>query len=177
MTVRTIVFESLYLVADALFAGLQSEIDAVIKQASSATAAAIPEIQMRWANFHAFEAACCAVGTVNVGERFIILSVEPSLEAKVPSKPYLVAAATWLAAAAPVILAACRSGDSSGWAEPIVDGRLWKGENGFNVGRWEFWKKRVDEIREGGKVNDDTAALLRRAFVAMEKAERAKGKK
>ena len=57
---------------------------------------------------------------------------------------------------------------------------MWKGKEGFSEGRWEFWKTRLEELRESkqGGLSDETAGLMRQAFVAMEKAERAKkGKK
>ncbi|KAM7219731.1 Protein of unknown function (DUF3632) domain containing protein [Rhypophila decipiens] len=166
---------------------LQAQITETLKSAPSAKEGAssdsLSSLQRRWANFHAFNAKCCAAGTVHVGENFMILAAEKSLEATAPGplqfQLYALAAAAWLAYAAPAILALCRTNASSGWHEAAAADKLWKGKEGFSEGRWKFWKTRLEELRtQGGIGDDETVALMRQAFVAMEKTERAKkGKK
>ena len=136
----------------------------------------------RWINFHAFNAKCCAAGTVNVGTNFLILAVEQSLEAVTPEpvrlRFYSPAVAAWLAYAAPAVLEECRTNAPSHWRESSCKDRLWEGKDGFSVGRWEFWKSQLEVLRQKEGVDEDTALLMMQAFVSMEKAERAKkGKK
>ncbi|KAM7188781.1 Protein of unknown function (DUF3632) domain containing protein [Rhypophila sp. PSN 637] len=165
---------------------LQAQITETIKSAPSAKGASsesFSSLQRRWANFHAFNAKCSAAGTVHVGENFMILAAEKSLEATAPGplqlQFYAPAAAAWLAYAAPAVLALCRTNASSGWHEAAAADKLWKGKEGFSDGRWEFWKTRLEELRTQGGIDDgETVSLIRQAFVAMDKAERAKkGKK
>lgn len=153
----------------------------MLRSSSSAKQPASDEVsllQSRWTNFHVFNAKSHTAGAVNLGERFLIPAAEKSLEAKSPGllqlQFYAPAAAAWLAYAAPAVLAKCRTNAPSGWYEAAPGEKLWKGKEGFSEGRWEFWKSRLEELRTQGDIDDDTTSLMRQAFVAMEKAERAK---
>jgi hypothetical protein len=156
---------------------MQGAINEKLKSARKLPAGLAGDLPRRWTNFHIFEAKCETAGTLAVGISFSLLAIEESLEAKNPSVDHCNAAAAWLAYAAPAILAACRENSPSGWTEPISDERIWKGQNGYSIGRWELWKKRTEELRVGGLLPDETSAMLRQAYVAMGKAEREKAKK
>ena len=70
---------------------------------------------------------------------------------------------------------------STGWFG--YNSELWDQSKGFSKERWEFWKGRLIALGNIETFSDETKELMRRAGLAMEKAERAvekekeKGKK
>ncbi|KAM7195802.1 hypothetical protein V8F20_007372 [Naviculisporaceae sp. PSN 640] len=131
---------------------------------------AIVTLKIRWTNFHTFVAKSSAAGVVDLAENFLIPVAKKSLEAKSPGfwklRFYTPAAAAWLAYAAPSIWGIIRM-------ESTDSREARQSTSNFNKERWEIWMIRLEQLRWQSGLDYETRSLLRQAFVAMERAERA----
>jgi Protein of unknown function (DUF3632) len=148
----------------------------------------------KWINFEAFSAMAVNAGLVKPdpwylgwGGYCIMDALERKTKTakrkwdKVLTLEYrVVAACHWLINAGRLIL---RDGEKMSPSVFGYDSELWDKNQGFSKERWQFWKERLIILGDIEKLGDETKELLRRAGVAMEKAERAvekekeKGKK
>ena len=93
--------------------------------------------------------------------------VEPDKRAKAYHKQgpgldvYVPLAVMWLFLCGNVIFVHCRRSGSSnqpGTGRPRYNdaGRNWKGVDGFSIDRWNFWKRRIGEIKDHDQVSEKT---------------------
>ena len=90
---------------------------------------------------------------------------------------FVPAAANWILVAGKVLLDLCRRGIDSeqqvfnDWhGGPYVGKTLWYGTNGFDMSRWEFWKKRFGEIVQL-PAKENVVDLSMQAMAEMERLE------
>ena len=55
---------------------------------------------------------------------------------------------------------------------PWSVGALWKGQKGFSIERWKFWRERFEAVRAVEGVSDFTREWADRAWTAMGAVER-----
>ena len=128
-------------------------------------------IRIRQRNFVAFSARLTQSGLADRAEHFSIyyfraaFEVEPDKRAKAYHKQgpgmdvYVPLAVMWLFLCGNVIFAHCRrSSNHPGTGRPRYNdaGRNWKGGNGFSIDRWNFWKKRIGEIKDHDQASEKT---------------------
>jgi hypothetical protein len=136
-------------------------------------------LSTRWSNLHEFYAKLEAgkMPQLGLGLSLALVTIEQALETKSPSLPHLElhapAASQWFVHAAPLVLEASERNQMSSMTS---DSEVWKGEHGFSVERWELWKGKFDALHGKEGLSGDAAHAARRAFVAMEKAERRRKK-
>lgn len=138
----------------------------------------------KWINFETFSAMSLNAGLFQPSPRYlgcggycIIDALERKTKTvkrkwdRVLTLEYrLVAACQWLIHAGRLIL---RDGEKIHLSSFGYDSELWDEHQGFSRERWQFWKERLVILGDIEKLGEDTKELLRRAGVAMEKAERA----
>ena len=138
------------------------------------TSSAQKSIRIRQRNFVAFSARLTQSGLADRAEHFSIyyfrvaFEVEPDTRAKAYHKQgpgmdvYVPLAVMWLFLCGNVIFAHCRrstgSSNQPGIGRPRHNdaGRNWKGGNGFSIDRWNFWKKRIGEIKDHDQASEKT---------------------
>jgi hypothetical protein len=54
---------------------------------------------------------------------------------------------------------------------PAKGGRLWKGKEGFSIGRWLFWKRRFKEVQENAMARDETRRIVSETKKVMERLD------
>lgn len=87
---------------------------------------------------------------------------------------YLSPAAVWIRLAGPVIYKYCVEGyDKAGATCRLLEGSTWQwtGDLGFNLERWEFWKRRLGELAVEVS-EEETQRLLEEALSTMESVEK-----
>jgi len=139
----------------------------------------------KWVNFEAFSAMCINAELfqlndwyVGAGMHRIVDGLERKTKTlktrkwdKVLTLEYRVAVAShWLIHTGRNIL---RDGEKMSPSFFGYDSELWDKNKGFDKERWESWKERLVVVGGIEKLSEDTKELVRRAGVAMEKAEQA----
>ena len=118
-----------------------------------------------WANLNAFAAQLTVAGVDF--SRYAIWALREALEEDSPELPrVLPAAVEWFRLAGPVLASlAQRAADADGSDQA---GRLGReaglADRGFSVGRWNFWRHRLEDISAAG---GDTAAKAREGLEYM----------
>jgi hypothetical protein len=119
-----------------------------------------------WANLNAFAAQLTMAGLDF--SRYAIWALRDALEEDSPELPLVLPAAVeWFRQAGPVLasLAVQRAADADGSDQA---GRLCREADvagrGFSVGRWNFWRRRLEDISAAGS---DTAAKAREGLEYM----------
>ena len=122
-----------------------------------------------WANLNAFAAQLTVAGVDF--SRYAIWALREALEEDSPELPLVLPAAVeWFRHAGPVLasLAGQRAADADGGDQA---GRLCReaglAGRGFSVGRWNFWRRRLEDISAAG---GDTAAKARQGLEYMREA-------
>lgn len=71
-------------------------------------------------------------------------------------------AEVWICLCAKVILHFCRENGEGADRNDLPGGKHWKGRKGFSVERWEFWKKKLDEIAVNEEASDETRSTAKK---------------
>lgn len=88
---------------------------------------------------------------------------------------YIPSAATWFLIAGKKIYELCKSNyrrkDSSRYLAKEKKDYQWRGDNGYCLERWAFWRKRFGEIKMTQGLQDDVKDIAGRAFIKMGEVE------
>lgn len=74
-------------------------------------------------------------------------------------------AALWFIHCSPRLYEACRNQE---YRDRVLGGRLWKGEAGFNIPRWEFWRSRFEELKRSHLATEETIKACKAALNGMD---------
>ena len=129
------------------------------------------ETRRRWKNLNAF-AARLTTAKCQDFLNFGLWSLRDALEQKqtdiLSLDGHAPAAAQWMLHAGQAIFE-CEEEikPSATGGDPYRPGELWSGKHGFCRKRWEFWKQRFAWVAEVGRLDNETRACAREAFMAM----------
>lgn len=138
-------------------------------------------VNTKWVNYHLFTARLIAANLLDGHYLALTLIVEalekeaPLLDLDSEQESNIRAAAQYFIYAAKNMLhnpfqdKANATAYSTSWGD---SSELWKGDKGFSLERWNFWKTRFGEIRVMEELDEETREASRRAEVAMDKSER-----
>jgi hypothetical protein len=138
--------------------------------------------RIRDINFQAFAARLTIAGVSDVSRLAVyricnVLEVDPDfylpgydrvgphLDTGIP------VANVWICLAGKLIFDLCKLNGEGAARNDMAAGKYWTGSVGFSVERWEFWKRRLDEVAVNDEASEETRGIAKKMKEIMVAAE------
>ncbi|KAI0378170.1 hypothetical protein F5Y04DRAFT_262573 [Hypomontagnella monticulosa] len=101
-------------------------------------------------------------------------TLKQALERTPVSETRVLAAEPWITYCAESMYDRCLQGGPMSWEYPH-NGTNWGVQKGWSKGRWNYWRKRFQEISNSTKVKEEVRRVAKECAEKMEEVERARG--